>query len=244
MIHHTSARPRFNNDYPRIDSLSEEDIQHRFLGGLIKKLGNFLFGHATTRMKNFLKEHGEDKITSLKVCRTPIESAIDTAVNLISSGGYQRGKSASGYDKFFHLYLVVNGAWRLEKNQTVNVIPYKPAPGEEEMGVAGSGTTINEFMNKGVKRLGEDKFWGDYDALDNNCQVWCKAILNANGINNADSFVYQNTEALKKEIGESAHDTVNGITNFAEGVDKLASWISNGRWGLKRGGKPHHIRFG
>lgn len=211
-------------------------VQHKFIGGLIKKVGNFLFGNATTRVKNFMKEHGDEKITSLELGRTPISKALDTALNVVSGGGYEEGKKSQGFDKFFHLFLIINGKYRLEKNQTVNIIDYKKSEDEENESVKAPNITINEFINKGVKSLGEDDFWGNYSALNQNCQWFLNGLLKANGINES-KFILQDVAGLREQI-KGTSDIADELTDTASTIDKLVSWISDGKIGLKRGGYP------
>ncbi len=72
-------------------------VQKKFIGGFIKKLGNWFFGPATTRVKKFLEKHGNDKITSLELGRTPISSMLDKTINLISGGSFNLVPNTSGW---------------------------------------------------------------------------------------------------------------------------------------------------
>jgi hypothetical protein len=219
-------------------------IENKFIGGLIKKLGNWLFGAATTRVKNFLKEHGDDKITSLEVGRTPVKGAIDKTINLLSGGKYQDAKDKEGYDKFFHTFIIVNGKYRLEKNQTFNIINYSKSEDEENETVKAPNKTINEFVQAGVDKMGEDDFFGDYTALEKNCQWFLKNLLNANGITSANKFIFQDVKSIKESVGDVTNVVADETTDLASGIDKLVSWISGGKLGLRRGGKVHSFHSG
>ena len=212
----------------------------KFIGGLIKKAGDFLFGKVTTRVKNFLKKNGDEKITSLELGRTPISSMLDKALDLISTGGYSESMKKQGFDKFYHLFLIVNGKYRFEKNQTVNIIDYTKSENEENQTVGNPSITINEFIKKGVDKIGEDDFWQNYSALNKNCQWWIKNLLQANDLytDSITKFVYQDVNQLKEDIKKTS-DVADEITDLASGIDKLVSYVSNGKAGLKRGGYPH-----
>jgi hypothetical protein len=216
-------------------------LQKRFIGGLIKKAGDFFFGKITTRVKNFLRDHGDEQITSLKVGRTPISKALDTAINLISGGSFDEDKKKEGYDKFYHTFIIINDKYRLEKNQTVNTEPYKKADNEENEVVKAPTKSINEFIQQGVDKVGEDNFWGNYQALSQNCQWFLKNLLNANGITSADKFIYQDVKNIKDDLKQT-NIIANETTDLASGIDKLVSWISNGKMGLKHGGKVKDIK--
>jgi len=230
------SRPLFH-----IQPYTPIHIENKFIGGLIKKLGDWLFGKATTRVKNFLKEHGDDQLTSLEVGRAPISGMLDKTINLISGGKFQEGKEREGYDKFFHLFLIINGKYKLEKNQNLNIQDYKKSDGEENESVKVPNKTINEFIQAGVDKIGEDDFFGNYSALNKNCQWLLKQLLNANGITSADKFIFQDVKGIKESVGEGTNVVANETTDLASGIDKLVSWISGGKLGLKRGGKVHSL---
>jgi hypothetical protein len=220
----------------------------KFIGGLIKKAGDFLFGKVTTRVKNFLKEHGDEKITSLELGRTPIQGTLNTALNVVSGGEYSESMKRQGFDKFYHLFLIVNGKYRFEKNQTVNIINYTKSENEENESVNpipkeqsdASNITINEFIKKGVDRVGEEDFWQNYSALKQNCQWWIKNLLQANNSlsDETEKFIMQDVTQLREDI-KGTSDVANEITDLASGIDKLVSFVSSGKAGLKRGGYPH-----
>ena len=126
----------------------KKKVQSRFLGGLTDKLATYLFGYATQRVKNFMKTHGDEPITSLTIARTPIQSAIASAMELASGGNFESSVKKQGYDKYFHLYLIINGKYRLEKNQNLDITPYKPMKDEEQYPLSSPNITINEFIKK------------------------------------------------------------------------------------------------
>jgi hypothetical protein len=216
----------------------KKKIQSRFLGGLTDKLATYLFGYATQRVKNFMKEHGEEPITSLTIARTPIQSAIASTMELVSGGNFESSIKKQGYDKYFHLYLIINGKYKLEKNQTLNIIPYKKSEDEEQYELGLPNKTINEFIQKGIDQVGEKDFFGNYDGLKQNCQWLIMNLLKANGLSSkaVANFTVQDTEELQDNIEPFVKDSLKATTDFASGLDKFTSCISNGAFGLKRGG--------
>lgn len=212
------------------------------LGGVLADFATKIFGDATFRVKKFLEEHGGEEITSIAIGRVPIEKAINIAMEVLSGGQFKESAVEQGYDNYFHLFLVINGKYRLEKNQNVNVIyPYSKVDKEERYDVSLSGLkgkTIAEFMENGVQRMGANDYWQNYDGLVMNCQNWVSQNLKANGVDSegAEDFYYQNTDRLQRVIKPGVKDTVKEVTNVASAFDKLLSWISGGAWGLRRGG--------
>ena len=222
--------------------LNIEDYEQYGIGGMISSAGTAIFGNATQRMKNFMKDHGEEEITSITLGREPIQAAINSVMELISLGEFSKSKEKRGYDAFFHLYLIINGKYVLEKNQNVNYRAYKPSDKEDlfEVSLSGlKGKTINEFIKNGEKLMGEGKYWQEYSPLTNNCQRFVESNLQANDIDSAASneFYYQDTQDLIDAINPSVQDLLEETTDVASGVEKFLSWLSGGAWGFKRGGE-------
>jgi hypothetical protein len=211
------------------------------VGGYIASAGTFIFGNATQRMKNFMRDHGEEEITSIKLGREPIKSAIASVMELISLGEFSKSQEKRGYDAFFHLYLILNDKYVLEKNQNVNYKSYTPNDNEEIFDVSLSGLkgkTINEFIKNGEQFMGENKYWQGYNPLVNNCQKWVESNLQANDVDSeaAKDFYYQDTEDLIQAIEPNVQDFLEETTDVASGLEKFISWLSDGAWGFKKGG--------
>jgi len=225
--------------------MDQNPLQHALLGIDVEKLATSLFGNATTRMKNFLRDHGDEPITSIVIGRVPISKAIASAMSLVTSGAFDRQKSKKGYDDFFHLFIIINDKYRLEKNQNVNVMTdYKPVENEERFNVSLgglSGKSINDFVNNGVEKMGETDYWGNYDALQKNCQNWVMQNLKANDVftQAVQDFAFQDTNDLQLEVSDYVKGGLKEVTNIASGLDKFLSWLSGGRFGLKQGGKVY-----
>lgn len=204
---------------------------------LSKYLGNLFFGYSTKRVQNFLKNHGNEKIKSLVVGRVPLSGALNATVNAASLGKFEEAKKKQGYDKLYHLFLIINGKYKLEKNQNLNITEYSKSDNEENESVSAPNKTIQEFIDAGVKKLGEADFFTNYSAFKQNCQWLLKNLLNANGISSADKFIYQDVSKIREDVGESTEHVANQTTDLVSGIDKLVSWLSDGHYGFKHGGK-------
>jgi hypothetical protein len=209
------------------------------IGGNISDAATWLFGDATTKVKNFLKAHGDESIESVELGRVPIQSAISTVMNLISQGEYNRQMDKKGYDAFFHLFIVINDKYRLEKNQNVNVITnYKRGDDEDRISLGTSKNTINEFFDNAIKDMGKDDFWRNYEGLRNNCQWWAENTIAANGLSRekANDFAFQDTQELRDAINPQVQEALKETTSLASGIDKFLSWLTGGAFGLAKGG--------
>lgn len=230
---------RVQYPYPRYKLPVEQEVEAYGIGGNISDAATWLFGDATTKVKKFLKEHGDEQIESVELGRVPIQSAISTVMNLISQGEYNRQMDKKGYDAFFHLFIVINDKYRLEKNQNVNVITnYKRGDDEDRISLGTSKNTINEFFDNAIKKMGKDDFWRNYEGLRNNCQWWAENTIAANGLNRekANNFAFQDTQELRDAINPQVQEALKETTSIASGIDKFLSWISGGAWGLAKGG--------
>lgn len=212
------------------------------VGEWLESGATYLFGNATERLKRFMKEHGEEAIESISIGRVPLAKAIATAMSALTLGKFDKAKSNKGYDDFFHLFYIINDRFRLEKNQNVNLIDnYKPVENEEQfkVGLGGlKGKTINEFIKNGEAVMGEKDYWGNYDGLVKNCQNWVLQNMKANGIYSEalKDFTFQDTQELIDEVNPYVKQGMKEVTSVASALDKFVSWLSGGRYGLKRGG--------
>ena len=64
---------------------------------------NWLLGYETVRFKQFLKAHGAEAITSVKVGRTPIAKVVRLGFDILSAGQFEEAHKKLGVDNFFHL---------------------------------------------------------------------------------------------------------------------------------------------
>ena len=188
-------------------------------------------------VRRFLSEHGDEEISSLRVGRVPISSALDSLLNVVSLGGFDRGKEAQDVDKFFHLFFVVNERYLVEKNQLLKIANYKPHDNEESVYVASPNITIRQFLENGAG-TNPATYYGQYQAFANNCQDFVMRTLSANGIASPEitAFVKQPLDKLLPEVGESTEKTSNFLTDLGAQLDTGLQDLSNGYLALKKGG--------
>lgn len=221
------------------------NIQHRrashlprkAVGGDVVKFLDWLLGYETTRFKSFLKQHGEEPITSIQISRVPISSTIRFLFNIITLGYFEKAHKKLGFDNFFHLSIVLNGKYRIEKNETVNMKAFTKGDKEELMDIKAGGFTINDFIKEGSS-ANPKAFWGEYDALGNNCQAWVSMILRGNGLynNTVGSFVNQDMKALAQELPGYTSSVTKDITDLGSVINRVLQLTTGGRLGFKLGG--------
>ena len=181
-------------------------------------------------VRRLLETYGNRPIVRMFVRRDPIESAINTALNVISLGSWNVLKQKYGYDTFYHLQLEVvvrlddsddtNARFVLQKNEVIDVSPAKPRTDKTEMVEVpmASGHTMNSLLSNAKQTMGEKFYY--YDAFHNNCQDFVGALLASSGLLGPDiaGFIKQPVDQLVKEI--SFTDRVaRGITDLGGIVD-------------------------
>jgi hypothetical protein len=189
------------------------------------------------KIANFLRDHGSEQIQSLAVARAPISKVLDLAIDIVSAGKYGLIKDRVGFDHMFHLGVIINGRWFLEKNEMFNIRPYSAHPKEEKRDVPVSGDlTIAQFMQR-ASQGDEVAFYRQYDPFGKNCQAMVLKLLRANGLLTDDlkKFIHQDVSTIANEIPET-HKTSKDITDVASLVSRLLQIVSRGRLSLAVGG--------
>jgi hypothetical protein len=168
-------------------------------------------------VRKWLEENVETPIHSLQVRRAPIARAINAALQLASQGHWEESKAKYGYDKMFHLALIVNNKSIMEKLERVHFEDKIDDPADAEfmdVPLMGKDLKIGEFVLKTEQLMGDNYF--TYDAFANNCQNFVGNMLSANGLMNEDlkAFLYQPADELIKEQPDYLHDFSKILTNL------------------------------
>ena len=153
-----------------------------------------------TALKN---EVGEELITSLQIGRTPVPSAITSAMNAVSLGGFNKVFKSLPFDTLFHLFLIITtnkGKFLLEKNERINVSKNIPSKDLEVKDVViPNNLSVNELIDTTQKYMGVNFL--PYDPANQNCQDFISSLLRANNIATSEllSFVKQDTSEIFKQ---------------------------------------------
>ncbi|MBS1736170.1 MAG: hypothetical protein JSS98_06120 [Bacteroidetes bacterium] len=184
-----------------------------------------------------LEKYGNFTITKIIVCRAPIKSYIEKALNILSFGKFQNIKQTLPYDKMFHLYMLVtlsnSQILRIEKNEVVKISDTFKIDSDTEysdVNLNKDRPTLNDFFHNTIKQYGEQSFFV-YNAFSNNCQKFILDNLTANNIidEQLTKFIYQDLTKLVEELPEFTKNISKDITDTAHRFDILL----NG-YGLKK----------
>jgi hypothetical protein len=69
--------------------------------------------------RRLIEKHKDDKIYKITLFRYPVQSAIQNLMHLYTMGRLRRGMEELNYDTLFHLGMIVNDDYILEKQSSV-----------------------------------------------------------------------------------------------------------------------------
>ena len=173
----------------------------------------------TPKLNNFLEKNGNLIITSIMVCRTPVNSIIQNLVNVATLGDFQKKVHEAGYDNIYHLFMLLkmsNGkVIKLEKNQTVQIDFVSSADSKEFKQINDVNMSLNSFFQNAEKKVNLTRLYV-YDPVTQNCQVFLSDMLRSSGLLTKDlsDFINQSAEKLLDKDG-IVHDIMRRITDAA-----------------------------
>jgi len=165
-------------------------------------------------VRKILESIGNEKVQTLTLVRTPLSKTTKFLLNLVSLGKLQKATEQIGVDDFFHLSMIINNKYTLEKNEVIRLYKENRIPqGSITLNVPVQiDTTINEMLDFTKQYMGNN--YGTYDAKTNNCGIFLDSVLKANGMSNneTDKFLNQPTIEL-----------FNSFPKFSEIITKLGT---------------------
>jgi hypothetical protein len=166
-------------------------------------------------------------VERLMVNRTPINSVVDKAINALSLGTYNKKKAELGYDKMFHLSLVLytnKGRVSIQKNERIDVSEGGSGGGESIDISYDRMDTIGSFFGKALHKMGHHRFF-QYNAFENNCQDFVAGLLQANNVLSPEAkrFVKQDAETILKAMPSYVSKMAQGATDLAGKISQIVS---------------------
>lgn len=171
-------------------------------------------------VEDILAHMGDSKITHMTIVREPLSRALTTALNIMSLGEFKQTLKEQPFDRYFHLFMVVNtseGRYVLQKNSVITMNEFEDFPKYSDpmdVELNEDVITMNGMLEVTRKEMGEDLFFG-YDAASNNCQTFLDCVLKSNLLSTptTEAFIVQNSEALFED-NPHFQLIVNDITNI------------------------------
>lgn len=189
-------------------------------------------------IRSLFEKVADKKIVSMQICRSPIQSAIQKIIDLVSI-------KETPYDKLFHLYGLMkleDGAiYRFEKNQVINIAPASSEKDADCMPVDLKNPILfGQFFMKAQEWMGDKYF--RYDGFNNNCQDYILACLRANGLltPSLSTFIKQDVKNLVpsflEKIGSKVTDLAGAVDTLLHGEGQMGYGLVSTPYGMKQFG--------
>jgi hypothetical protein len=171
-------------------------------------------------VEEILAHMGDSKITHMTIVREPLSKALTTALNVMSLGEFKQTLKEQPFDRYFHVFMVVEtsvGRYVLQKNSVITMNKFEDFPKYSDpidVELKENEITMNGMLEVTRKEMGEDLFFG-YDAASNNCQTFMDCVLKSSLMSTpaTEAFIVQDSEALF-EGNPRFQLMVNDITNI------------------------------
>ena len=178
--------------------------------------------------RKVLAEIGTQPVVSMVIRRDPIQGLLQTALNAITLGSWEKMKQRFAFDKIYHLGLEVSvrinpassqiGRYVIEKNEVINVSPAKAYTKQTEtwaVPLVGGSTTIQTLLS-GAQRIQGAQFF-KYDAFNNNCQDFIAAVLSGSGLATPQllTIVKQPLESALSSLPDYTQKVAKAVTDVA-----------------------------
>jgi hypothetical protein len=187
------------------------------------------------KVRKIIQQYGDGMVSNLLIRREPIQSFINTALNLITLGKWGIAKNELNYDKLYHLSAVAmmrlpNGQTKhivIEKNEVININDrFKMTNTMEFISVPVQPPVPFAKLMQNAQANGGDSYF-IYDAFNANCQMFIMNIINGNDLNTpmVQSFVLQPVDSLLQKLP----NYVSPFAKIATDIAGLANVALEGR---------------
>jgi RNase P/RNase MRP subunit POP5 len=185
-----------------------------------------------------LNEFGKAKIFNIQIARTPLNNVLEGTINIISLGKMAELKKKYGFDKLFHLSLIVDiqvNKIIIEKNEVVTIEPLSQSSSIKSTTefftipnhlLQNVNLNLDTLINNTRIYMGDKKFY-DYEAFSNNCQSFIESILKSNALYTpeAGKFLMQDTSGIHNDLNKTGFSyvpkVVRKITDLGSIVSRL-----------------------
>ena len=187
----------------------------------------------SSKTKDNLDRYGDIPVVSLEIRRKPLNLAIDLAFETVSTGQWGQLKKKYGFDKFYHLSMVVTlqkdtqtremGIEKLEVVSFNDNVAYKQGDGTEVLPVVITKPfTVKQMFDETRKQVGDSRFFSYSGVGGNNCQDFIAMCLTSVGLYGAKekAFTYQDMKSLTDELPYKVKAIARGVTQIGAIANK------------------------
>lgn len=172
------------------------------------------------KSRALLSKVGNENITSITLFRTPLQK--QGIINYLTGNKLKNTLKDLNIDKVFHLGMIINNKYLLDKQEVLHFEPSKIPKNAETLEVPiKDKLNIQTLIDKTKKQMGDEKF-SSYDAANNNCSVFISNVLSSNNLNNSQTsiFVNQRAQEIVDKFPSIAKIILKAITNAAAIVNR------------------------
>lgn len=175
------------------------------------------------QVSNNLARFGDLVVSNVRICRVPIQGAINSIFNFLTGGKWDSIKKQVGYDTLFHLYMLFDVGTTtlvLEKNQVVRLSEYPPTGKGECKNINFPSVNLNTMIKNTINKMGMGDFLR-YDPFSRNCQDFILNVLQANGASTPElqNFILQPVDEIVKKLPGFVAPIAKGLTDIAGYID-------------------------
>ena len=188
---------------------------------IIKDLTNG-YSNYPFSFREMLKSHGNKIITSIIIVRSPISNILYQILNNITSGQLEERLNDYNYDQLFHLKVIINNKYSIEKESTIKfTLNNSIKSNSETMEVLNIpyNLTISKLCENCLNLMGNRMF--SYNAKNNNCQVFIKNLLEASGMYGNENFIMQDIKQIFKGF-TGTRKIMNTVTDIGNRIDMIS----------------------
>lgn len=213
-------------------------IEEREPDDIVEMIGDGLLRDPTINppsVRKMLDKIGNEKVKSIKLVRTPLTKSTKFLLNIASLGQLKNKMKEVGIDELFHLRMIINDKYTLEKNEVIKL--YQDSQIQNDAQVldvqVNKDISIKEMLDNTSKFMGSK--YGSYNGKTNNCGDFLDAVLKSNGLSNNETtdFVKQKTIELFNEFPKFTEI----ISNLATGSAAVANKLQEGEGKCHCGGR-------
>ena len=177
------------------------------------------------QFRKVLEQYGNIPIKSIKVCRSPVQQAVQEAMNVVSLGAFKKRLSRQSYDQIYHLFALItleNDTVLTLDKQSQLTLKVGSKTYQDSIDVSPPFSTISEMLNNTRKAMGDSLFFC-YNAKSNNCQVFLYSFFESNG-----KATPQLRDFIMQDVSSLFDDNLEYFSNLVTDLGSKVSTIQYG----------------
>lgn len=185
--------------------------------------------------KETLEKYGNNKIIGINIARTPLSKLINGALDNLSLGRFNELTKQEGYDKLYHLSLILklddDTEIIYEKNETVDIQPLNKSKSlnntTQYLTIENVYKSLNDFVNDAINFIGRKEYF-IYRGFSLNCQHFILNSLRANNVylsKETEDFIYQDFSNIRENLNNSQFSYLEKVMNTVTDLGQKTSLI-------------------